>query len=363
METVENQTRPLFSGTGTATDLVRTAIKELRPDAILARPSTFPHYLRPEDFVHPVIIGNLGAGDEHLNPFKKKESHIRLVLNQSKEARNGSARSVAELTELLALMLGRRAHQGLALASHETTEHFHNQHRGFLDAKLLKGAHWFCFGSGQQVRFLLPLLWSLGIKRVTLCNRTLKESEYEWVTELTPHISRTAGLNGAMHVEIISHAERDAIIAQADVVSLHVPAHATVTVDKAMLAQLKPSAFVINVSRGRHVDETAVVAALEAGLKGGHNGIAGFAADVIADEAERFKNPAHSPLWEYYRSQEQRRIENRANLILLPHIGGSTVEAFEGFCGEVIPIVLAELGITGGSPLSTEPKSPMNTTL
>jgi phosphoglycerate dehydrogenase-like enzyme len=69
-----------------------------------------------------------------------------------------------------------------------------------------------------------------------------------------------------------------------------------------VLAAMKPTAFLINVSRGGVVDEEALLAALEDGT------IAGAASDVFEGEPL----PADSPLWKL------------PNLIISPHIAGNT---------------------------------------
>lgn len=73
-------------------------------------------------------------------------------------------------------------------------------------------------------------------------------------------------------------------------------------VDAAALALLKPTAQVINVARGRVVDEPAIIAALQDGR------IAGAALDVTAEEPL----PADSPLWAM------------PNVLITPHTGGET---------------------------------------
>ncbi len=72
--------------------------------------------------------------------------------------------------------------------------------------------------------------------------------------------------------------DRDALLAQSDIVSLHVPSNADTKglVDAEFLAALKPGAMLINTSRGDVVDETALLAALDNGRRAG--------LDVFADE-------------------------------------------------------------------------------
>jgi len=78
-----------------------------------------------------------------------------------------------------------------------------------------------------------------------------------------------------------------ALFAEADVVSLHCPLTADNArfVDAALLARLKPSAFLLNTSRGGLVDEAALADALRAGR------LAGFATDVLSSEPPAADNP------------------------------------------------------------------------
>ncbi|WP_406677877.1 hydroxyacid dehydrogenase [Moorella sp. ACPs] len=81
--------------------------------------------------------------------------------------------------------------------------------------------------------------------------------------------------------------ELDRVFREADVVSIHTPLTAETRglVNEARLALMKPSAFLVNFSRGGVVDEEALYYALKEGL------IAGAALDVFADEPPRHDNP------------------------------------------------------------------------
>ena len=111
----------------------------------------------------------------------------------------------------------------------------------------------------------------------------------------------------------------NALLGAADVVSLHVPETPQTAgmIGAAQVAKMKKGAYLINNSRGTVVDLDAVAAA----LRSGH--LAGAAVDVFpvepASNAERFVTP----------------LQGLSNVILTPHIGGSTEEAQERIGAEV----------------------------
>lgn len=103
----------------------------------------------------------------------------------------------------------------------------------------------------------------------------------------------------------------EALLEQADVVTLHVDGRSGNQgfFGRAQFEAMKPDALFINLSRGFIVD----VEALREGLESGR--IGGAAIDVFPEEPKRKGDPFSSPL------------QNIPNVILTPHIGGSTEEA------------------------------------
>jgi glyoxylate reductase len=97
----------------------------------------------------------------------------------------------------------------------------------------------------------------------------------------------------------------DELLATADVVSLHLPLNEEThhLVDAGRLAQMKPTAFLVNTTRGPVVDEQALATALATGA------IAGAGLDVFEREPE-----VHPDLL------------GLDNVVLLPHLGSATVE-------------------------------------
>jgi D-3-phosphoglycerate dehydrogenase len=77
------------------------------------------------------------------------------------------------------------------------------------------------------------------------------------------------------------------LLAKADYVSLHLPLTAETRhlIDSAALARMKPSAYLLNTSRGAIIDEDALLAALERGQ------IAGAALDVMGSEPPPSDHP------------------------------------------------------------------------
>ncbi len=109
------------------------------------------------------------------------------------------------------------------------------------------------------------------------------------------------------------------LLGMADVVSLHVPETASTKdmIGAAQFAAMKPGAIFINAARGTVVDIDALAAALKSGQVGG------AAIDVFPVEPETNNDPFESPLLAF------------DNVILTPHIGGSTQEAQENIGSEV----------------------------
>ena len=103
----------------------------------------------------------------------------------------------------------------------------------------------------------------------------------------------------------------ESLLEIADVVTCHVPETPQTTrmIDASALARMKHGASLINAARGQVVDIDALAAALDSGH------ISGAALDVFPKEpkgnAEEFVSP----------------LRDKDNVLLTPHIGGSTLEA------------------------------------
>jgi D-3-phosphoglycerate dehydrogenase len=125
------------------------------------------------------------------------------------------------------------------------------------------------------------------------------------------------------------------IVSQADIVTLHVPeTHQTKNlINKSVIKQFKKGSILINYARGEVVDLDALKSALQEGQ------ISGAAIDVFPIEPEKNGDVFTSPL------------QNLSNVLLTPHVGGSTEEAQYNIGEDVSAKLLQylEVGATYGS--------------
>ena len=99
----------------------------------------------------------------------------------------------------------------------------------------------------------------------------------------------------------------DELFARSDVVSLHCPLtpENTRMVNQRLLEQMRPSAFLVNTSRGGLIDEPALADALRAGR------LAGAAVDVVSIEPIKPENP----------------LLTAPNCLITPHMAWSSLAA------------------------------------
>lgn len=116
----------------------------------------------------------------------------------------------------------------------------------------------------------------------------------------------------------------ETLLRSSDFVTLHVPLTQETyhMIDGVMLRMMKPTSYLINVSRGAVVDEEALYEALTSGW------IAGAGLDVFEKEP-----PAGS------------KLLGLENVVLTPHIGAQTREAQEAAATMLAEKILRELGL------------------
>jgi D-3-phosphoglycerate dehydrogenase len=127
-----------------------------------------------------------------------------------------------------------------------------------------------------------------------------------WARNPTKH----AAAAGTCGVELV---ELDRLLSESDFLSIHLPLTAETWhfLSAARLAQLKPTAVIINTSRGAIVDEAALIEALQA------RRIGGAALDVF-ETLDVFAPPGPPP---------SHPLLSLDNVIATPHCAGSSVES------------------------------------
>ncbi|MCE2564497.1 D-2-hydroxyacid dehydrogenase [Komagataeibacter sp. FNDCF1] len=223
------------------------------------------------------LIQSISSGVEQFDLDRLKERGIRLC-----NARGANASAVAEHALALLLNLARRLYEARD-----------NQNR----------ARWSGTGTDQRPRLreltgstvLIIGMGSIGDQLARLCLALgLQVSGMR-------HSPRPLDVPGVTQVDA---AGLHAAISQADYIVLTCPLTEQTTglMNQAAFAAMKPDACLINVARGRVVEEAALVDALRAGR------IRGAAIDTYATEPL----PPQSPLW------------TLPNLVMTSHVAGET---------------------------------------
>jgi phosphoglycerate dehydrogenase-like enzyme len=150
--------------------------------------------------------------------------------------------------------------------------------------------------------------------RVARVGRAFEMRVLAWSQNLTAERAAEAGA---------TRVDRDELLARSDVVTLHLVLSERTRglIGARELALMKPSAYLVNTSRGPLVDEAALVRALREGT------IAGAGLDVYDEEPL----PRDHPL---------RRLPNT---VLTPHLGYVTEETYRVFYGQALEDVEAFL--------------------
>jgi phosphoglycerate dehydrogenase-like enzyme len=166
----------------------------------------------------------------------------------------------------------------------------------------LEGATLGLVGLGRLGKRMVPVAEAFGMDVLA------------WSENLDPDAARGAG------AEPVAKA---VLFERADIVSVHykLSERSRGLVGAAELAAMKPSAYLVNTSRGPIVDTDALLAALESGS------IAGAGIDVYDTEPA----PADHPL------------RRAPHTILTPHLGYVTEDTYDVFFGDAVEDVLAYL--------------------
>jgi lactate dehydrogenase-like 2-hydroxyacid dehydrogenase len=225
------------------------------------------------------ILANFGAGIEHIDLEAARGANV-VVTNTP----GALTEATAEIAVLLMLMAARRAGQGERLLRA-------GQWRGWAPTQLL----------GQDLRG--KTLGLVGFGRIA--RETARRARALLDMRVAYHSRSRASVDDELALGATYHESLPALLATADVVSLHCPGGSATRhlLNRQSLACMKATAILINTARGSVVDEHALADALARGV------IAAAGLDVY--EGEPAVHPALCSL---------------ENVVLLPHLGSATLE-------------------------------------
>jgi (S)-sulfolactate dehydrogenase len=224
------------------------------------------------------VVGRLGVGLDNIDVTACTARGVEVI-----PATGANAQAVAEYVIAAAMLLRRRVYGATADVAAGRWPR-----AALSDGRELAGATLGLIGFGGIGRLTGRLARALGMRAIGF-DAAIAASSGVWRDDNT----RAASLGE--------------VVAQADVVSLHVPLTAETRhlIDASRLAAMKPDAILVNTSRGGVVDEAALAASLREGR------LAGAALDVFANEPLAAGSP----------------LADCPNLLLTPHIAGVTRES------------------------------------
>lgn len=223
------------------------------------------------------VVSNVAVGYDNINVAELAERGVAVT-----NTPGVLVDATADLTLGLLLMLTRRLGEGERLLRAREPWSFH---LSFMLGTGLQGKTLGIIGLGQIGQAVARRARAFGM-RIAYTGRRRAGSEVE----------------AALDARYLSH---DELIAEADVVSVHCPLTEQTRhlIDAGALRAMKPSAVLVNTSRGPVVDERALAEALQ------ERQIAGAALDVFERE------PAVEP-----------GLLELDNVVVVPHLGSATEE-------------------------------------
>ncbi|MCW4054025.1 MAG: ACT domain-containing protein [Candidatus Bathyarchaeota archaeon] len=231
------------------------------------------------------IVGRAGVGYDNINVAVASENGIVV-----KCAPYGNTNAVAELT--LCLMLN---------ISRNTPQAHHSLKRGKWKKAEFKGTE-----------LSYKTLGILGCGKIgqRVCELARRGFDMEVIGyDICPCLESS-----------IKYVSKEEVLAKADYLTVHTGGKATIVGEKE-LSLMKPSAYLINTSRGSNIDEEALYNALKEGR------IAGAAVDVYTQEPKAEGAEFTSKL---------RELDN---VIFSSHLGASTIEAQRETSTEIARVV------------------------
>ncbi len=273
-------------------------LDEIRPDAIMCRTEPITAEMMDAD-PDLKVIGKQGAGLDNIDIKAAVQRKIRVVY-----APGQNAQSVAESAVFLMLACARR----FTYVDREMREGNYKVRFSLTNTFELQGMTLGLIGCGRIGRMLATIAKNGFGMKVIGYDPFLKQ---EQVGDL-----------------ITMYKNEDDVFRMADFVSLHTPLTPETehSIGMEKFRMMKPTASLINASRGEVVNEAEMIEALESGVL--------FGAGL--DVTEREPLPLDSPLY------------TLDNVVLTPHTSATTVQSVERCCETVAKDIITVL--EGGQP-------------
>lgn len=247
------------------------------------------------------LLANFGVGTNHIDLVAAREVGLPVT-----NTPGVLTEDTADLTMLLLLSAARRAAEG---------------------AKELRDGTW----TGWRPTHLLGTRVSgqtLGVVGFGRIGQAVAHRAHHGFGMRIVYHSRRAAVDDVVRPLRAERCESlDALLLASDFVTLHCPATPETRhlIDSDRLARMRPTAFLVNTSRGDVVDERALIAALRTGI------IAGAGLDVFEGEP-----------------QVPRELLELPNVFALPHLGSATIAARVAMGERVLANIAA---FVAGGPL------------
>lgn len=250
------------------------------------------------------LIGRGGVGMDNINVVYAKEKGLHVINTPA-----ASSSSVAEL--VFAHLFGgvRFLHDANRNMPLEGDQNFKGLKKAYARGIELRGKTLGVIGFGRIGQATAKIALGVG----------MKVSYYDpFIEEATIEVPFFDGQSVSFS---LTNKSKEAVLAEADFISLHVPAQKDYVIGKPEFEQMKMGIGLINAARGGVVDEVALVAALESGK------VAFAGLDVFESEP----SPAV-------------RVLMHPSISLSPHIGAATGEAQDRIGEELATQIVALLG-------------------
>ena len=262
-------------------------INENQVDVLLVRSATKVRKDLIDACKSITIIGRGGVGMDNIDVEYARSKGIKVINTPA-----ASSHSVAELVFAHLFGMVRFLHDSNQNMPLEGDSKFKELKKAYAKGVELKGKTLGILGFGRIGQATAKIALGVGMKVVAFD---------PFIEKATVSLEFFDGQQVDFKIETIS---KEAVLKQADFLSLHVPAQETYVIGAKEFEMMKIGAGIVNAARGGVIDEKALIKAIEYGK------ISNAALDVFENEP----SPAINLLM------------NR-NISLTPHIGAATQEA------------------------------------